>query len=194
MPTFDSLRLSTERLQLRPLREADAPALFAICSDPEVMRYWSTPPWTSIAQADALIARDLQAMATGEYLRLGLERQDSGELIGNCTLFNLHPACRRAEIGYVLARAHWNRGFMHEALAALLAHGFGALALHRVEADIDPRNEASARSLERLGFTREGLLRERWIVDGEVSDSALYGLLARDWLPLRHAPSATNET
>ena len=51
-----------------------------------------------------------------------------------------------------------------------------------MEADIDPRNHASARSLERLGFTREGLLRERWIVKGEVSDTALYGLLQREWI------------
>ena len=71
---------------------------------------------------------------------------------------------------------------MHEALGALLIHAFGKLALHRVEADIDPRNAASARSLERLGFQREGLLRERWIVAGQVSVTALYGLLARDWL------------
>ena len=53
-----------------------------------------------------------------------------------------------------------------------------------VEADIDPGNRASARTLERLGFRREGLLRERWIVNGEISDSALYGLLRRDWYDL----------
>ncbi|MDO9353805.1 MAG: GNAT family protein, partial [Solirubrobacteraceae bacterium] len=89
--------------------------------------------------------------------------------------------CRRAELGYALARQAWGGGYMHEALQALVAHAFEALQLHRLEADIDPRNAASARSLERLGFVREGLLRERWIVDGEVSDSALYGLLAPEW-------------
>ena len=76
----------------------------------------------------------------------------------------------------------WGQGLMHEALTALLDHGFGTWNLNRVEADIDPRNRASARTLERLGFCREGLLRERWIVGGEVCDSALYGLLQRDWL------------
>lgn len=70
---------------------------------------------------------------------------------------------------------------MDEALRALVDYGFGPLDLNRIEADIDPRNEASARSLERLGFVREGLLRQRWIVDGVVSDSALYGLLTQDW-------------
>jgi RimJ/RimL family protein N-acetyltransferase len=70
---------------------------------------------------------------------------------------------------------------MHEALSALLDYGFTELNLNRVEADTDPRNERSARLLERLGFSKEGLFRERFIVDGEVSDSAMYGLLRRDW-------------
>jgi RimJ/RimL family protein N-acetyltransferase len=70
---------------------------------------------------------------------------------------------------------------MSEALAALLDYGFTVLNLNRVEADIDPRNEASARSLQRCGFAREGLLRERWIVGEEVSDTAFYGLLQREW-------------
>jgi RimJ/RimL family protein N-acetyltransferase len=70
---------------------------------------------------------------------------------------------------------------MHEALLALLDFGFGELDLNRIEADIDPRNSTSARTLERLGFTREGYLRERWIVGDEVSDTALYGLLRREW-------------
>jgi RimJ/RimL family protein N-acetyltransferase len=70
---------------------------------------------------------------------------------------------------------------MHEALRRMLDIAFVQFELNRIEADIDPRNTASARSLERAGFAREGLLRERWIVNGEVSDSALYGLLRKDW-------------
>jgi ribosomal-protein-alanine N-acetyltransferase len=73
------------------------------------------------------------------------------------------------------------KGYAIEALTALLAHGFAALDLNRVEADIDPRNGASARVLERLGFRHEGLLRERWIVGGQICDTAFYGLLRRDW-------------
>ena len=80
-----------------------------------------------------------------------------------------------------MASHAWGKAYMDEALRALLNYGFGELKLNRVEADIDPRNEASARSLERLGFRKEGYLRERWIVGDEVSDTALYGLLHRDW-------------
>ena len=70
---------------------------------------------------------------------------------------------------------------MREALSALLDFGFQKLDLNRVEADIDPRNLASAKLLDRLGFQKEGFLRERWIVEGEISDTALYGLLKREW-------------
>lgn len=181
MRPFDQVRLGTERLALRPFRVSDAEALFAIFSDLKVMRYWSGPPWTSVAQAHELIEVDLKAMPKGEHLRLGIELQHSGELIGMCTLFQLKVQCRRAEIGYGLASPFWGFGYMHESLSALLHFGFRELDLNRVEADVDPRNEASIRSLQRLGFRKEGHLRERWIVEGEVSDSGIYGLLRKEW-------------
>ena len=59
---------------------------------------------------------------------------------------------------------------------------FEELGLRRIEADVDPRNEASIRLLERLGFQREGYLRERWLVDQEINDTVFYGLLRREWL------------
>jgi RimJ/RimL family protein N-acetyltransferase len=70
---------------------------------------------------------------------------------------------------------------MHEALCAVVDYAFGPLGLRRLEADIDPRNDASIRAVERLGFVREGLLRERWVVAEEISDTVFMGLLARDW-------------
>jgi [ribosomal protein S5]-alanine N-acetyltransferase len=181
MPAFDHVTLHTDRLLLRPIVKADAAALLAIFGDPVVMRYWSTPAWTTSAQATAFVGRDLKAMRSGEYIRLGLERIATPGLIGTCTLFNLVAGCRRAEIGYNLVRTSWHQGCMDEALRALLQFGFGEMKLNRVEADIDPRNLTSGRSLERLGFRKEGQLRERWIVADEVSDSALYGLLASEW-------------
>lgn len=102
-------------------------------------------------------------------------------LIGTVTLFNLDLSNGRAELGYALGRAHWGNGYMQEALQALLSHAFDVLNLRRLEADVDPRNAASIRTLERLGFQREGLLRERWHVNGEIQDAFFYGLLRREW-------------
>jgi ribosomal-protein-alanine N-acetyltransferase len=181
MHAFNGIPIKTERLLLRPLQASDADALFALFSDPEVMRYWSTPPWTEREKAHSMISLDRQTDSK-EYLRLGITLAADATLVGMCTLFSIDEMCRRAEIGYALGSMAWGKGYMHEALTALLDYGFSELNLNRVEADIDPRNGASAKTLERLGFTREGLLRERWIVNGEVSDTAFYGLLKRDWL------------
>lgn len=181
MQPFDTLTLRTARLQLRPLHAADAAALFHIYADPQVMRYWSAPPWADPARADEVIAADQLALARGEHLRLALIRSQDDALVGTVSLFAFHEASRRAEIGYALAREAWGQGLMAEALDALVAWAFDALQLHRIEADIDPRNTASAKSLARLGFVHEGHLRERWIVSGEVSDAALYGLLRSEW-------------
>ena len=181
MADFDRLTLHTDRLVLRPLCASDAAAIFAIRSDPQVMRYASSAPLATLESASEFIARDAASIAAGEVLRLGLERLEDQVIIGSCILFHFNHQCRRAEIGYEMRHDAWGRGYMHEALLSLLRYGFTKLGLNRVEADIDPRNTNSSRSLERLGFSREGLLRERWIVEEEVSDSALYGLLRSDW-------------
>jgi ribosomal-protein-alanine N-acetyltransferase len=181
MTTFSDVTLQAARLTLRAMEPADADAVFAMRSDPVVQRYGSHPPWTDRQVAVGYIERNIEAMAARTGAQFSVVRRDDQAVVGTCTLFHLDEPCRRAEIGYVLLQAEWGKGYAQEAVSALLDWGFGPLGLNRVEADIDPRNVASARVLERLGFTREGLLRERWIVDGETSDSLLYGLLAREW-------------
>ncbi|MES3022500.1 MAG: GNAT family N-acetyltransferase [Pseudomonadota bacterium] len=174
--------LTTARLTLRPPRSGDADALFALHSDPKVMRYFSEPPWTDPARAARQIDEDAAAFEREERFRFAIILEATQQMIGNCTLHALHPQNRRAEIGYALQPAHWGKGYMGEALEALLAYAFGERDLNRLEADIDPRNTESASCLERLGFVSEGFMRERWIVGGEVCDSALYGLLRREWV------------
>lgn len=183
--TFPPVALTSERLCLRLLDTGDAADLLAIFGDPEVVRYWSQPPWTGEREALAMIERDRLAFAEGTALRLGIVLRSCNRVVGTLALFNLSRSNRRAEIGYALARAQWGQGLMHEALTLLVDWSFETLQLHRLEADIDPANRASARSLQRLGFQREGLLRERWIVDGQVSDTAFYGLLAAEWRAAR---------
>jgi RimJ/RimL family protein N-acetyltransferase len=128
-----------------------------------------------------MMTREQPALAEGSALRLGIGLVSEQRIIGTLALFNLSPANRRGEIGYALARDCWARGYMQEALTGFIAWLFDTLGLHRLEADVDPANLASARSLRRMGFQRDGLLRESWLVDGEVSDSELHGLLAREW-------------
>ena len=181
MPDFSTLTLLTPRLRLRPLRVGDAEALWAIFGHPEVARYWSTPPWPDDSRGHEMIANDIAELPQGRHLRLALEPTGGGPLIGTCSLFEFDAQSRRCQIGYALARTAWGRGLMHEALLALVGHAFGALGMRRIEADIDPRNHASIQVIEKAGFQREGVLRERYIYNGEVQDVVYYGLLAREF-------------
>ena len=174
--------LEADRVTLRPLRGNDVSALFGFFSDREVTRYWSRPPMTHVGQARTLLRHIRAGYRSGQGMQLGIERKDNGVLLGTCTLFAFHPQSRRAEVGYALGHPYWRHGYMHEALQRLVRYAFEDLDLVRLEADIDPRNEGSERTLLRLGFVKEGYMRERWIVADVVSDSAVFGLLRREWL------------
>jgi RimJ/RimL family protein N-acetyltransferase len=102
-------------------------------------------------------------------------------VIGTCTLFRIDPRHRHAEIGYALRSDHWGRGIASEAVALVLDWAFRRLDLQRVEADIDPRNDGSRQLLARLGFSSEGVMRQRFFVGDEATDSEIFGLLAEDW-------------
>lgn len=169
--------LRGDRVLLRPFAVTDREALLRLHSDPKALRYWSHAPWTELAQADALLQRDAAGSSHG--IRLAIELD--GVVVGSVSLFAWSESNRRAELGYLLDPAWWGRGLAREAVSLVLDHGFGTVGLHRVEADTDPRNTGSIRLLEGLGFRREGLLRERWIVNDEITDSAMFGLLASEW-------------
>jgi ribosomal-protein-alanine N-acetyltransferase len=180
MRAFESPSIKTARLTLRPLTERDVASLFEIHSDPKAMRYWSASIWKDDERARSMLARDLDPGMT-DHLRLGIELTASGRLLGTCTFFEINEQCHRAEVGYMLASHAWGNGYMREALTAFIDYGFAELGLNRIEADTDPRNERSMQLLERLNFVKEGHFRERWVVEGEVSDSAMFGLLRREW-------------
>jgi RimJ/RimL family protein N-acetyltransferase len=114
-------------------------------------------------------------------LQWGVSTQDEDRVVGTCTLAHLDLGQGRAEVGFALHPAHWGRGLMRAALRTLIGHAFATLGLRRLEADVDPRKLRSLHALEALGFRREGLLRERWLVEGEIQDSVLLGLLRSEW-------------
>ena len=176
LPTIDASRVS-----LRWISAKDTDAFFAIYSNPEVMRYWSTPPLADREAAVNLIKKIHEDWKRRMILKWGIALGTDDQLIGSITLFNLDFTHRRAEIGYALGREYWGQGYMNEALMALLKYDFEDLNLHRIEADVDPRNTASIKTVERLGFQREGYLRERWQINGEIQDAYFYGLLRQEW-------------
>ncbi len=173
--------IPAERVVLRWLTGDDVPALYEIFSHPEVMRYWSSPQHQSMTETQHMLERIHESFHKHELYQWGVARKTDNRVIGTCTLAQIDTQNRRAEIGYILAREYWGQGMMREALTALCNFAFTTMNLNRIEADVDPRNAASLRILDRLGFQREGLFRERWIVGDEIQDSAMLGLLRREW-------------
>jgi RimJ/RimL family protein N-acetyltransferase len=182
MLTGDKLpTIEAARVRLRHLEESDTDSLFEIFSNAEAMRFWSWQPFKERAEAEKLLAEIHDDFRQKSLFQWGIALKTDDTVIGTTTLFRLDDKSRRAEIGYILNSRFWGSGYANEALTALLDYAFEQMKLHRIEADIEPRNAGSIKTVERLGFRREGLLRERWIVGDEMQDSVFYGLLERDW-------------
>jgi [ribosomal protein S5]-alanine N-acetyltransferase len=175
--------LHTSRLRLRPFTEVDTDQLFAMHTDAEVMRCWDSPRWADRGRAERFVAVCERLAAEGSGARVAVDRVADGAFVGWCAVTGWDPDFRSASLGYCLHRSAWGHGYATEAAHALLRWAFDTLDLNRVQAEADTRNLASARVLQKLGFVHEGTLREDCIVDGDVSDSWVFGLLRREWRP-----------
>lgn len=174
-------RLETERLVLREIRAADAPAVFEIFGNDAVTRYYDLATFEDISQAQQMIARLAVRNAAKEILRWGIALSENDRLIGTGGFNSFVRGWGRAGIGYDLAPAYWNKGYATEALHAMLGYGFVQENLNRIEALVMPGNDASVRVLEKLGFTREGLLREYGYWKERYWDLQMFALLKREW-------------
>ena len=178
--------LTTERLVMRQLSAADAPALFAMRSDDRVMQHIGRPMATTLQDATDLIDRIAadRTANTGITWALTLKASSSRSIEGDDTLigtigyYRLKLEHHRGEIGYMLGFDHWGKGLMGEALDAAVGCGFERFKFHSIEAVTDPRNTASNTLLERHGFMREGLFKEDYYWNGEFLDSAVWSKLA----------------
>jgi ribosomal-protein-alanine N-acetyltransferase len=160
--------LQTARLTSRPVGIADAPAIFAAYgADPVVARYMTWRVNRDVSDVERYLASMAPLMASGGRQVLALaERSDPDRLIGT---FEARFEAHRMDVGYVLARMHWGRGLMTEALTAAVAWAHAAPGIHRVWAVCDIGNRASARVMEKSGLAFEGVLR-RWAVHPNIAD------------------------
>jgi [ribosomal protein S5]-alanine N-acetyltransferase len=138
--------------------------------DEEVCTYWSRPPYASLAETTDAVTWEIANGAS--WVILDAPRGDESDAVGRISLFRGRSQ-GVFEVGVVLARAVWGRGFAGDALTAAVGHGFTALGAHRIFADVDPDNTASLRLFERAGFVREGLLRHAWRTHLGLRDSVI---------------------
>lgn len=181
---------TTERLVVRALDAADLPALMDVNGDAEVTRYLPYEAWRGMEDAQAWYERIARLEAAGDARQLVAARRSDGRAIATIVLFRHDEGSARAELGYALARASWRQGLAREALVATLEGAYSRMRLRRIEAEVNPLNTASAALLDGLGFTREGLLRQRWVTRGEPHDVIAFGMLAPEWQAARQRASA----
>ncbi|MBF9151643.1 GNAT family N-acetyltransferase [Novosphingobium jiangmenense] len=165
--------IRTARLLLRPVRpQDDLAAMHGIMRQPRAMAYWSTPPHGD----EAATAEFLGNMAEIPLL----EGEDfivehESRVIGKAGFY------RFPDLGYMFDPTVWGQGFAREAVGAVVARGFTVHHLPRIQADVDPRNKASIRLLERLGFTETHRAARTWLVGEEWCDSVYFALTREEW-------------
>ncbi|MBT5873579.1 MAG: GNAT family N-acetyltransferase [Candidatus Latescibacteria bacterium] len=175
--------LTTDRLILRLPVPEDAEDMLVFRGDPVVQKYNSVP-LAHAEEARDYIEKWLLECKAGERKIWGITLKEEGTMIGMVGLGSWRKHDRRAEVGYDMARAYWGRGIGTEAVRAAVCFGFEHMNLNRIEAATIADNMGSVRLLEKLGFTREGTLREYSLEqDGRFHDEANYGILKREFLP-----------
>ena len=176
MPVFES-----ERLVLRPMEPKDAPFMYAYCSDPEMVKHLPLNQTYTIADAERSVQGFMGMYAAHKSAPWGVTLKETGEHIGICGFENWNAQTDRAEIGFIIARHHWGKGFATEAARRVMCFGFEVMRLNRLEARTKAENEASKHVLARLGMTYEGLLREHSYWKGAYHDLELYAVLRREY-------------
>lgn len=180
-PVFSPFpELRTQRLLLRRIEKTDAPQILSIRGDESVMQYVDRERIKTTEEAEEWIQKVKDSLDANEGINWAITLKDEpATLIGIISFWRLIKQHYRAEAGYMLHPAYWNKGITKEALLAIIYYGFNTMKLHSIEAHINPDNMASASVLEKTGFTREAYFKENFFFRGKFIDTAIYSLLAK---------------
>jgi ribosomal-protein-alanine N-acetyltransferase len=176
-------------LSLRLLQAEDADSLFELGRNPEISRFFSWDPYSSVDDAISFIDSLARQREGGERFELGIFGND-GQLLGLTGFSEFSRRDRRAVLGTWLGRPHWGSGANRGSKALVLALGFRSLGLLRVTALASPQNVRSVAALQRLGFVHEGVLRGWHVHSGVPRDVAVMRMMRDEWerTPLAEVP------
>jgi len=169
--------LETERLVLREINIGDAPQILAMRSDERVMQYFDRPRDTTIADATATIQKRIDNLRSNSGINWAITLKNDDVLIGDIAFWRIDKEHYRAEIGYMLHPDFQGMGLMREAMTKAIDYAFNILQVHSIEANVNPKNQASIKLLERNSFVREAYFRENFYYNGKFLDSAIYSLV-----------------
>lgn len=169
--------LETERLLLRRVVDEDVNEIFALRSDPEVMKYIPRPLVKTKEDALAHVAMIDEKIEINEGINWAITLKGNPKLIGIIGHYRIKPEHFRAEIGYMLLPEYQGKGIISEAIKTVVKYGFEVMQLHSIEAIIDPKNFASEKVLQKNGFVKEAHLKENEFYEGRFLDTVIYSSL-----------------
>ncbi|MCC3372525.1 GNAT family N-acetyltransferase [Cohnella sp. REN36] len=176
-----AMRLETERLSIRPYRMEDLQESFALMQDPALFAYMplDVMPREAYEGLFAWLIDSYRTPFDGPFkYSFAVRSRETGAMIGWCGVGVLDFLAPDKELYYLIGREHWGRGYATEAAGALAAYAFGTIGLSRLYAKADPRNAASLRVFEKLGFAFDRVL-EGLTGDDEACNGELLYVLGR---------------
>lgn len=174
-------RIPGLRVRLSPVGEEHLHDLQMLRGNIEAMRYLDRPMTYSLEDARDLWLRSLAMEKEKSGFQLGIFLGDAPAMIGTIGFFRMHYDSARTEIGYMLQPRYWRQGIATEAMQVMLHFGFEVMNFHRIEADINPDNDASIALCRKLGFRQEAHLRQNFYFGGRFTDTVIMGLLKADF-------------
>lgn len=174
MTIFPLKSLNTERLLLRPLETADSEDIFQLRSNSEVAKYINRPLSRFESEAVEFIKKITENIVTNKSAYWGIALAETNRVIGTICLWNLEPENFRCEIGYELFPDFQGKGYMQEAVKAVLEYSFETLKLHSVTAWFHSENASSQKLLEKLGFKQEAYFKDSAFNNGKFHDMVVY--------------------
>lgn len=174
--------LETSRLYLREITDDDANDIFEYLSNDKVTRYLGKDSLTNIDEAYDIINKIKINYDERRGIRWGIIHKESKKLIGTIGYDAMHIKNKRAEIGYDINLSFWRQGFATEAINKVIEFGFSKLDLNRIGAVVFPENIASLNLLQKIGFTKDGLLRQYIIQNNIARDTIVLSLLKKEYV------------
>lgn len=171
--------IETERIRIRPMQIADATMMYVYMSDPEVSKYLTWFPHAHLDDTVRYAAMATFSARNGGIAEWVFEYKENSLVIGNGGFTAYDVVHKSAEVFFILSREYWNKGLMTEILRALLGFAFNQ-GLNRIEAQCLAENKTSQALLIKLGFTKEGVLRQKMFIKRKYRDIIVFGLLKKE--------------
>lgn len=172
--------ITGDRVRFIPISLLDVDAIHSFASDADVSRFIGWPLMTSVQETEEYIKEMMEREVKKTYMYASLVEKGTEEIIGCVMLFNFNFESNNAEIGYVIHKSHWGKGYTSEAVGLINKYAFEELKLHKINARVVDTNIGSAKVLTKNGYLKEGCFKDHYYIENRYYDGLFYGIISED--------------